>query len=413
MKIFLFPTLLACGVAALAQPPDPVQRAEPIVKREYVLEAPVVSSAQAQKLALPDDIQIHLRDVTLLQALQELEKQSGLPLDLSNLAREKLDAKISIDIDTPAVTRALDAIAEEANLRLAFEHGTTYDSWHVREKQGKAAPRFAPNFVDGLFATRLLKVDVTLFKQLDLDAPEPARTQNDNLNLTLELMPDPGLPIGGLPVLRVTKAEDDKGRSLLNTARAPEKLEYDAGFQDVWGKKTATLQLLPPENDARSIAHLEGEALYLIAVKRARWEVPSLLENNPQTTDFKIGDAPVKATLSDARIEGENVRLRLELVLPQGTSWQKFSGNVYSVYGVLNWMTLEDANGTRLIARGGGGNSNGGNSFSSSANFVVPPALQGQKEKPKLTLPLRFIFAPPTDWVQAGAKFKFDDVPLP
>ena len=144
----------------------------------------------------------------------------------------------------------------------------------------------------------------------------------------------------------------------------------------------------------------------------ARWEIPDFLQAKPQTYDFKIGEADVTATLSQARIEGESVRFQLALALPQGTSWQKFSGNLYSVYGVLNWITLEDANGARLLPSGGGGSSSS-NNFSSYANFAMPPALQGQKEKPKLKLPLRFIFAPPTDWVQAQVKFKFDDVPLP
>ena len=258
MKILPFLCVSLGGVAAVAQP-QPVERAEPIIKREFVLDAPLVSSAQAQKLALPDDIQIHLKEVTLLAALRELEKQSGLPLDLSGLAREKLDAKISIDIDTPSVTRALDAIADEANLKLEFGHSQSYDSWHVQENRGKST-KIAPLFQDDLFAVRLLKVDVTLFKQLDLNAAKPERTQNDNLNLTLELSPDPGLPLGGLPVLRATKAQDDKGRSLINTA--PAKPDYDAGFLDVWNKKTATLQLLPPAADARRLAQLEGEALY-------------------------------------------------------------------------------------------------------------------------------------------------------
>lgn len=411
MKILLFSVLLAGGVAAFAQP-EAVQRAEPIAKRDYTLEAPVVSSAQAQKLALPDDIKIHLQDVTLLRALQELELQSGLPLDLSPLSKEKLDTKMSIDIDTPSVTRALDAIADEANLKLALNHGHSYDTWHLRENTDKAAPRLAPAVVDELFETRLLKVDVSLFKQLDLDAAQPQRTQNDNLNLTLELSPDPGWPIGGLPVLHATRAEDDQGRSLIDTARAPEKLEYDAGFIDVWNKKNVVLQLRPPEPDARRIAHLEGEALCTVAVKRARWEVPDLLASDQQTYQFKIGEAEVTTTLSQAKIEDEAVRFELGLALPAGTSWQKFSGNIYSVYGVLKWLTLEDASGTRLIPSGGGGGS-GSNTFSSAGYFVLPPAPPGQNEKRQLALPIRFVFEPPTDWVQAQVKFQFDDVPLP
>ncbi len=406
--LILFSALLALGVAASSQPTD---TAEPIVERATVFDAPVVSVLEAQKLALPDDIQIHLQNVTLRAALQELEKQSGLPFDLSNLSSEKLDAKISIDIDTPSVTRALDAIADEAGTKFSLNHGHAYDQWHVQENTGKATPRFAPDFVEGMFAVRLLKADVSLFKQLDLDAETPARTQNDHLNLTLELTPDPGWPIGGLPVVRATRAEDDKGRSLLGAARAPENVDYDAGFQDVWSKKTATLQLLPPESDALKIVHLEGEALYFVATKRARWEVPDLLENKAPTYDFNIGETPVTTVISDAKIEDENVRFQIELTLPQNTNWQQFGGNLYSVYGVLNWMTVTDASGTRLIPNGGGGGS-GGNRFSSYGNFGLPPS-PGQQEKPKLALPIKFVFAPPTDWVQAQAKFKFDDVPLP
>ena len=405
--LLLFSALLACGVAASAQPTD---TAEPIVKRASVFDAPVVSILEAQKLALPDDIQIHLHDVTLRAALQELQKQSGLPFDLSALAPAKLDSKISIDIDTPSVTRALDAIADEAGTKLRLDHAGVYDRWHVQENTGKATPRFAPDFVEGMFETRLLKVDVSLFKQLDLDAKTPERTQKDGLNLTLELTADPGWPIGGSPVVRATRADDDKGRSLLDAARAPETVD-ESGFLDVWSKKTATLQLAPPEPDARKIAHLEGEALYFVATKRARWELPDLLADKAPTYDFNIGETPVKTKILNAKIEDETVRFRLELTLPQNTNWQQFGGNLYSVYGALNWMTVEDASGARLIANGGGG-SWGGNQFSSDASFALP-STPGQQDKPKLQLPLKFVFAPPTDWVQAQAKFKFDDVPLP
>ena len=412
MKNLTFPILLAgavaaCGVAATAQTATAQTAAN-----QTKLNAPLVSIAQAQKLALPDDIQIHLRDVTLRAALQELERQSGLPFDLSDLPADKLEAKLSIDIDTPAVMRALDAIADEANFKLILEHAQRYDGWHVRENRGGAPTRYTADSVDGSFAARLLKLDVSLFKQLDLDNPKPERTQRDNLNVTLELTTDPGWPIGGLPILRVTRADDEKGRSLLAPPRAPEDAPYDPGFADVWSQKTATLQLLPPAADAQKIAHLEGEALYMVATKRALWEVPDLLKDKEPTYTFNIGETPVKIKISNARIEDERGSFRIEFALPEGVSWQSFSGNLYSVYGVVSWMTMEDAAGTRLVVIGGGG----AESFSSYVNFSSPPNVSsatGQTQVPKLKLPLKFSFAPPTDWVRAAAKFKFDDVPLP
>ena len=415
MKIpLLFSGLLAVAVAASAQPPDFVERTEPIIKRHDVLEAPVVSSAEAQKLALPDDIQIHLRDVTLRAALQQLQTQSGLPLDWSALAKEKLDAKISVDIDTPSTTRALNAIAEAANLRLDWVRWNALSIWRIQENPDKETPRFAPHFGDEMFATRLLKVDVVRFKQFNLDAKKPVRTQNDDLNLTLELSPDLGWPTSGFPILRAIKAEDDQGRSLIGAARAPGKVGYEGSFQDIWSKKTATLQLMAPEADARKIAHLEGEALYMVAVKRARWEVPDVLENTPQNYNFQIGEVNVGVTLTEAKLEDETVDVRLELALPNGMNWQQFSGNLYSPYSTAKWMKVEDASGTRLNLGGGGGGSGiSDNIFHSNGSFTLPSTSPGETEKPKLQLPLKFTFEPPTDWVQAQAKFEFDDVPLP
>ena len=396
--------MAACGVAATAQTATAQTAAN-----QTKLNAPLVSIAQAQKLALPDDIQIHLRDVTLRAALQELERQSGLPFDLSDLPADKLEAKLSIDIDTPAVMRALDAIADEANFKLKLDHGPSYDRWHVRENQGTPT-RYTPDFVDGSFAARLLKVDVSLFKSLDLDNPEPAREQNDHLNLTMKLTADPGWPIGGLPVLRATRADDEKGRSLL-AAEGDKTPDDNSGFQDIWsGGAYSTLQLLPPAADARRIAHLEGESLYYVALKRALWEVPDLLADKAPTYTFKIGETPATATISNARIENERARFELKMSLPQGLSWQDFSGNLYSLYGVVKWMKMEDADGTQLVANGDGG---GGyaNEVSSYVTFSLPPAASEQE--PKLQLPLKFTFSPPTDWVRAAANFEFNDVPLP
>ena len=410
---------------------------------------PIVSAAQAQKLVLGRDISIHLRDTTLRRALDELEKQSDLALDTSELRPETLDSALSIDVDTPSFARAFGDIADEAGLRLSAQHTNTLEPWKVRLDAGQSSPEIvqigarpakslAPASEQGLFMTRLQGLSVTLFKAVTLTGETPAHAQNDRLEVALQMVPDPRLPLVGLPRLRATRAQDEQGRSLLPAPGAPVPDPYDSGFQDIWSNSNQTLRLAPPQSDAKTLAHLEGTATYLLPTKRELWTVPDCLNADKPSRQFQSAGQTVTATLVSAALNGNTVQATLKLQWP-GARDDALQRQFYPLYTVASWMHLEDADGIIWRARPGGGSS-GGDYVNTTTSFystgkrapagpndpnaapatapaatapaaTAPAAAIDASKAPKL--PVKFVFSMPTQWAQAEVPFSYQDVPLP
>ena len=414
MKIRLLLALtLACATRSWAQP---AAVARPVNDSLFRLVTP----AQAQTFDTP--IAIHLSDVTLERALLELQNQSGVPLDLSNLRAKVMETKLSIDIETPSFNRALDAIADEAALELELgQFGRASPRLVTLKSPLFRAPDFsnAPISSDGLFVARLVKLDVTLFQSLDWsDGTAPARAQNDHLNLSFQLAPDPRLPVVGAARLRVTRADDEAGRSLLPAPVAP-KAPFYFFNSDIIDAPTM-VALLPPSGGARQLAHLEGAAIYVLTRASQRLEVPDVLNAGKTVLDFTNGGQKVRLTLQEVERQGEDLKVNLTITAPKGSDWGPLSNPLFSPDKVLSWAHFEDADGTLLRAKRDGGGGVSGNGMNARATFALPrnmaifPAPKtATTPATVLALPIKFVFDAPTEFVQTEVPFSFENVPLP
>ncbi len=382
----------------------------------------VITPAQAQKF--DKDIALHLRDTTFVQALVELQKQSAVPLNLANLDRKTLGTPLSIDVETPSFNRALDAIADEAGLQVqvAKFHDAAPRIVTLRDAQRRFdAPELSPDApasVDGLFATRLQKLEVKRLHSLDWIASQaPVRAQDENLNVALDVAYDSRLPVVGPSRLRVTRAEDDQGRSLVPPSVAEKAPFYFFSMGNSDNKTTKTVALLPPQSDARKLAHLEGVVIYVLSGAREKWEVPVALDGKfPLEHDFKNGGQDVRISLQSVERKGEDLNVKIGMTAPGGGDWGVLGNPLFSYSDALSWMYFEDASGAILRPQSDGGGQEG-NKMNARAIFQMPQNMtlfprQGV-EPAKITLPLKFVFDAPTEFVQTEVPFAFENVPLP
>ena len=412
-KLNLVGVALAC--AALYSAPVSAQ-----TNNDSVFRA--VTPAQAQKF--DKDIALHLRDTTFEQALVELQKQCAVPLNLSNLDRKTLDTPLSIDVETPAFNRALDAIADEAGLKVQV--AKFYDAAPrivtLKDARGRFdAPELsadAPASTDGLFAARLQKLEVKRLRSLDWSGSQaPARAQDEHLDVALDVTYDPRLPIVGPSRVRITRAEDEQGRSLMPPPVAEKAPFYFFSQQDSGDKTTKTVALLPPAGDARQLAHLEGVVIYVLPGARERWEVPVDLNGKfPLRHDFKNGGQDVRISIASVERKGEDLSVKITMSAPDGGDWGVLGNPLFSISAALPWMVFEDASGAILRAQSNGGGQEG-NKMNAGAIFQMPQNMtlfpRKGVEPAKITLPLKFVFEAPTEFVQTEVPFSFEKVPLP
>ena len=432
----IFPRLFAVIVLACATlgaaPPRALAQTETV--DETVGEArnhslfPLVTPAQAQQLALGQEIALDLRDVTLREVLIELEKQSGVPLTWS-LDAQTLATKFTIDIDTPSFYAAFDAISKAAKVPLKLRHYNVNQPWEVMP--GTAPLSHAPRVADGLFALGLSSLNRRISDTLDwrlgyaetrsLEAARAATvpkvealTDANELNLTFDARPDPRLPIVGPARVRVTRAQDERGRSLLPALGKEEKSVY-LWIYSVWSGPATKVTLSPPAPDARALAHLEGVAIYVLPTKREPWEVPDALGAGARDAtdwahEWSSNGQKVRAQIKSVGRSGDSINLDIEISNDNPDAWGEVGTPLFAITQAAQWMRFEDANGVVLRTRDG--NSTNRKVVRDRLTFSAP-SKRTPKGQTELQPPFKFVFDAPTQWVQTEVPFSFENVPLP
>ena len=416
MTRFLLAAAFFCAAPTWAQ----TAPAQPINNSLFRLVTP----AQAQALSFDKPIAIHLRNTTFGAALAELQKQSGVPLGLSNLTQQALDTEMSIDVETPSLDEALRAIADEAGLKVGLQQ--RYDAnpprlYLKRAQDQMVVPQPDPNgplFVNGLFLVRLRKLEVKHLGSLDWNGGQaPASLRENNLNVSLDITADARLFPLGPARWRITRAQDDLGRSLVpapltEAVRKPFFLDADFG-----GETTQTVALLPPQSDARKLAHLEGVAIYILPIAFEKWEASIALDGPKISHDFKSGGQDVRVSVESVRRNGEELDVNISILGLNSANWGELGNPLFSEGYTLSWMQIEDANGAilRPQSRNGG---RGNNDMEAQATFYLPQntgRIYDNNIPPsaKLALPLKFVFDAPTEFVQTEVPFAFENLPLP
>ena len=404
----LLAAAFSIALPALAQP-DALNPANGLPFR-------LVAPTTAETLALPKPFKLDLKEVTLAAALQELQKQSGVTIDVANAPDETLEKKLSLHLETRSFNRAFDEIMGEAGVTASLQRNDYNRPWAINWNQKDAGAEALQSGV-GLFEVRLMSLNTTLSKSLTLSGAEKRddkRSENNFLNVYLTLSPDLRLPLVGVPRARVTRAEDEQGRSLVVKTDSDQR-NYNAYsfYQNMWEQQRANLRMRAPEPDAKALAHLEGLIVYAVVVKTETWEMPDLLSKTEWKRGFQSDGQKFEMTIKPVFKE-ERLTLGIEVTTNRPTDNNRVGPPLMANNSVLQALRLTDANGVVLPNNGYGGGMNGPK-MTANATFYAPSRSSDDGEKPDKTwaLPLKLVLEAPVDVVQTEVPFQFEDVPLP
>lgn len=422
MKIFcLFPALFACAVAACAQPVADAGGADmPLVAPEL----PFVAPDEATKLTLKKPLVFHLRELTLFDALQQLKAQSGVNFSFSRRKdSQSLDKTLSLDLETLSFDEAFKGIFQAAGvsgyLQANGSSAPLYLIYDGIDLYGKL-----PRDERGAFVTRLRHINSSLSETIDLSKNlKPTLEKNNFLNVTVWVWPDLRLPVMGAPLLRVTRALDDKGRSLLLEDVKPESTNFFDG-NDARKMQPKPLVLKRPAADAERLAKLEGVATFVMGLRNERWEEPDALAQFELTHKFESNGQQIEIKARNKLNQNQTVDFSIDAIVPAPPAPGAMPHPLFSPERLADSVTLEDAQGYILRARTGNATINReGTKINTYTTFQLTgdrnpafstPDVPDEKVRDhKLALPLKFVFDTPTDWVKTEVPFAFSDLPLP
>lgn len=408
----LLAAALACALPVCAQTNSP-----------NGLPFPVVPLAQTEKMLGDKPIKLALDKVTLSAALEALQKQSGVEFYIPRDApKEALEKPVSVFLETPSVYRAFAEIVDEAGVKAILVRNNNYEYsqlWRVAFGEKDTGDE-ALQTETGLFVTRLMSINSTLSKNaIPGKTPETARTQQNNLTVSLALLPDPRLPLLGVPRAVVTRALDDKGRSLLSAKNENRDNDWQYSpysfYSNNYGRNTATLRLSPPQPDATTLSDLDGNVAYAVVAKTEAWEISDLLAQPEWKRSFKSGDQQFDITLKPTYKENKDLSVVIEVVSNFPRVDNQISHPLLSAEPIRAALRVTDANGTILRTGGGGGSTN---NQKMTTQMSFSPANreyddEGNVKTQQMTGPFKMRFDVPLDIVQTEVPFSFKNLPLP
>ncbi|RYX85857.1 hypothetical protein EON83_03630 [bacterium] len=396
---FLLSALLV-GVLPVAAQTDP----QPTKGLPY----PIVSSEEVVRLANLKTIQLHLRDVTLKDALEQLAKQTGINIETRYSPAGELSKKLSLDIETESFETATDAIFEEAGVKASLQDFGVGRSLGIQWGENMQRGQDAPVSGTKLFPIKLISLSTSQSRTMRMAKP-PALSQYSNLHATLLPIVDVRLPILSTGT-EFSRVEDDQGRLLPLMADPP-------FFSDSFNS-ARMLGLGTPASDARSINHLEGKFTYILIAKRETWELPDVLNAKDAGHDFQAGAVKVHLSVLSARKTDDGIELNIsvkELTPTKGI----FDGQRHPLMQfkqLATSMRVVDANG-QVLMNGGFSGGGGGSELNGRVRYSVPQPFPPNPDPvvPPTTFkePLKLIINSPSELVQIQVPFSFENVPLP
>ena len=416
--------LLLCAAPIWAQPqPKAGAEAGADLAPPVAPELPLLAPDEATRLVVKKPLVLRLRENTLLQALEQLQAQSGVQFNIGRISQpELLDTKLSLDLETLGFEEAFDCILDAAGVPGYL--GSSGTERPLGLIYGSVDPYLKlPSDRRGLFVARLRALNSTLSETVNLSArPKPTLEKNNHLNALVLVYPDLRLPVAGAPSLRATLALDDQGRSLLLDDKPDDGAFFDAG--DVRKDQQKPLRLARPAPDARRLARLEGVATFVLATKTERWEVPDVLAQPEWTHAFQSNGQQIELRARASPQKEGAVSLSLDAVTSAAPRAGARPLPLFSTDRLMQSVTLEDAQGYILRGRGDSGSLNRErtqiNVFSTlrltgerNPAFATPDAPTQKLGEHQLVGPLKFVFETPTEWIQTQVPFAFSDLPLP
>lgn len=234
------------------------------------------------------------------------------------------------------------------------------------------------------------------------------RGQSGTLSVTLALPLDPQVLLAITPRIRLSRAEDEAGRSLL-LPPDPDRTnsEYGNGvFQQI------DVFLRAPEEGSRELTLLEGVTTFLLTDKREHWEIADLMKTQNAAHAFASGGQNLTALVVGAQKKGTTLQLDFQLRAPNAIAFNEGTNPFFSLEQIAASVHLRDAKG-RTLSPGGYNGSVEWNGCTLQLRFSLPATDIAANRDPVVNEPVKFIFDAPVEFVQTEVPFSFSDLPLP
>ena len=414
---FLFAGLLLCGFVALAVSPVSAQplRTERAIPLINGLPLEEVSPEVAEKLAMPaKPIALHLQNVTLIQALNELQKQSGVRLDYGQDDEKILGKKLSLDLETLYFRPAFDAILKAVGVEAFLSYSPNKAAYSV--VLGRAEGKNAEPLLSGLgpFQVSFESLQLRMGQTIKMGADKkPVHSESRGATLVFGSATDPRVDVAGSPLIILQRVEDDQGRSLFDAANANANKGLRYNF---FGSQGVDLpqDIDSPALDAKRLSRVEGKTIYVVSARRQHWEIEDVTGKKDAMHQFQSGGREVSVRVKSAERKGNLVNINLEMSAPPIDDFRRVDP-LFSLAQMPREFSLQDANGNMFYWDGNGGSTNG-DIMKLKGNFIldIPRDENGkQGVTPEIVEPIKLVFDGPTEWVQTQVPFSFSDVPLP
>jgi hypothetical protein len=339
-------------------------------------------------------VSVHAKGLSAKTVLKDICRQAGYTLN----GELNEPAKVTLDLDDVPFWEALDKVCDP--LGLAVDLSGPEDRGVVNVYSGEVTHPYT--CVTGPF--KFVATNISSSKSVQLSGL-PRRgggvPSSEYLSMSAQVFAEPKLPIVALGPVRLTKAVDDRGQSLiapqegLPQSSAPlanggyyRSLSQSLGFGLVRGDKEAT-----------SIKELRGVVpVLLLTDVKAEVEVDDILSVKNKKIAARSCDLEVvEVKQADGEVTAKVVFT--PRVTPE-------DGDNYSWWSTLpQRMVLTDDKGTRFVYGGVNEQQQGAAAVTCTLQFSPPP--DRRKAKPA-TLMLTY-------WVtvQKDVEFTFKNVPLP
>ena len=351
-------------------------------------------------------ISLRLTGVTMQEAVQEIGRQTGRSYQFgySNMESDAVfklqERKIAVVVETPWASEAMRAIAEAAGVSAHLQVGR--DDFVQAEITGSET---APQSGVGPFQIQLPRLELLDSKSVQLGADTALPAPEQRLSAIFDWTSDPQLQIVGGPRLRLTRADDEVGRSLLMDDPARRSPGY-------FEASPIRIDLKLPEAGAQTLAHLEGTATYVLPTKLARWEVPDLMATPRAEHQFESNGETVTVKITRVTRDGANLKLEMQAVASRPVAEGQEANPLISTSSIFTSLRLTQADGRKYSSRGGS-TGLGKTTSDIRADFALGEADLNPIGAPNANDPIRLSLEVPTEWVQTEVPFAFENVPLP
>lgn len=369
------PAALPMIGAMLAQATDPEVRNALMSARERI---------NRDRILGPSFITIHLKNASPREVFEQLSRQCFADLKPfpENLWEQQKGPAVTLDIEHEPFWKAINQIAASTGVSL------NHYGDGLRLMRGSGFSAMGPSMVEGPFLVLATRINRSQSVALANNAVR------SDFSIQLAIYAEPKLKVLEASVVSLSEATDDRGNSLLPAVPQTRGI-YGVGA-NAWN---LTAPMRYPAHPGTRIAHLKGEASFLIETASQRLEIPNLLSSRDESRtvggltivfhQIKKNSLGYELTLSTSHAAG-------------GDQWESMQQSIY------RQMKVYDSAGQAFEYRGMSSRTSSTGS-ETTLSLAPLPGPDGHES----AAPSKLVWEIPTSSAPVSVPFEFTNLAMP